>query len=99
MIATLPVPAEPVARREELRAELLAGADWEGAFGPELGVGDVLWDAWGDALRTAGLAREAFAAVVQGYRREIWFWILGDRVWDQVATGLAGRLQRRLPSA
>lgn len=95
-VVSLPVPPEPVARRRELRAELLEGVAWEARFGPELGVGELLWEPWGATLGAAGLTRETFTAVVRGYRREIWFWILGDRVWGQVAEGLAGRLQRRL---
>lgn len=93
----LSVPAEPVELREQLRAELLEGAMWEDRFGPELGVGDVLWSAWSGVLGGGGLTRERFGGVVRGYRRELWFWVLGDRMWDQVVSGLAGRLCRRLP--
>lgn len=93
---TLPVPAEPGAERLQLRDSLLGGAEWE-ELGDELGLGDVLWASWGGALQEAGMERDGFAAVLSGYRREIWFWLIGDRRWEQVATGLAGRLLRRLP--
>jgi hypothetical protein len=91
------LPPEPVELRQRLRTELLDGASWRERFGPELGVGDALWFAWGEALTGAGLTREQLARVISGYRRELWFWVLGDRMWDQAATGLIGRIVRRLP--
>ena len=94
----LEIPPEPVELRGLLRDAVLGGADWHAEFGPELGVGDVLWAAWGDQLAGSGMARATFTDVIAGYRRELWFWLLGDRIWDQVATGLAGRLVRRLPT-
>ncbi len=96
--AELPVPPEPVELRQQLQTALLAGEGWEARFGPELGVGAVLWTAWGQTLSASGMTREQFAATVRGYRRELWFWVLGDRVWPQAASGLAGRLRRRAPS-
>ncbi len=98
-LVALPVPTEPVELRQRLRVALLDGAAWEERFGAELGVGDVFWSAWGEALTCAAVTRDDFAAVVRGYRREVWFWVLGDRTWDQAAAGLAGRLLRRTPSA
>jgi hypothetical protein len=95
----LPVPAEPADLRALLRAALLDGVGWQERFGAELGVGDVLWSAWGDALSGSGLPREQFDVVLRGYRREVWFWVLGDRIWPQMASGLGGRLVRRLPLA
>ncbi len=95
----LTVPAEPVELRHLLRSALLAGEGWEARFGPELGVGEALWPVWGEALSAAGMTREQFTATVRGYRRELWFWVLGDRIWAQAASGLAGRLRRRVPSA
>ena len=93
----LAIPPEPRSLRGELGEELLGGADWEGRFGSDLGVGGVLWDAWGPQLEALGMGPDAFAAVVRGYRRELWFWVLGDRSWQQAADGLAGRVVRRLP--
>ena len=91
-------PEEPTALRETLRDAVLGGADWSAQFGEELGVGDALWSAWGSMLTSSGMDRATFGAVVAGYRRELWFWLLGDRRWSQVAAGLAGRLERRLPT-
>ncbi len=93
----LRLPAEPEGVRRLLRAALLDGAEWEEQFGPELGLGEVLWPAWEEALSSGGLDREQFGSVLRGYRREVWFWVLGDRIWAQMVTGLAGRLARRLP--
>ena len=95
----LEMPPEPTALRLTLRDALLGGADWVALFGEDLGLGDTLWASWGSALEAAGLSRTAFVAVVAGYRRELWFWLLGDRIWAQVATGLAGRMARRLPES
>ena len=93
----LEVPPEPRALQAELREALLGGADWEGTYGPDLGVGAVLWDAWGPRLEAGGMDRDGFSAVVRGWRRELWFWVLGDRGWQQAAGGLGGRALRRLP--
>jgi hypothetical protein len=93
----LEVPPEPGPRREELRRELLGGADWEGRFGADLGVGGVLWEAWGPQLEARGMDGDAFSAVVRGCRRELWLWVLGDRSWRQAAGAVAGRAVRRLP--
>ena len=92
----LALPPEPRALRVEMRGALLGGADWEERYGPGLGVGGALWEAWGTELERHGMDREAFCAVVSGYRRELWFWLLGDRKWEQAAGGLAGRVVRRL---
>jgi hypothetical protein len=62
-------------------------------------LGAWIWERWRSALEPAGLSREAFMEIVTGYRRELWFWLLGDREWDPLVIGLAGRVWRRLPSA
>lgn len=95
---SLALPEEPAELRAQLRHAVLGGADWAGTFGQDLGLGEFLWSQWGPVLGPAGMDRAAMASVVAGYRRELWYWLLGDRIWPQVATGLAGRLLRRLPS-
>ena len=95
----LPVPAEPTELREAICGAVLGGSSWRGAFGDSLGVGDVLWEQWESVLEAGGLGRPDFDIVVRGYRRELWFWLLGDRSWRQVVEGLSGRMLRRLPSA
>lgn len=95
----LAVPEEPADLRAGISHALLAGEDWVASFGDDLGVGGYLWQQWGPVLEPAGMARAGFTEVVAGYRRELWYWLLGDRVWEQTASGLAGRLLRRLPAA
>jgi hypothetical protein len=34
--------------------------------------------------------------VCRGYERELWLWLVGERTWVQCASGLEGRLLRRL---
>lgn len=93
----LEIPAEPAELRLSIRHDVLDGADWQGRFGDGLGVGEVLWARWAGALESAGMTRPVFEATVRAYRRELWFWVLGDRTWEQAVSGLAGRLLRRLP--
>jgi len=39
------------------------------------------------------------ARVCRGYERELWLWLVGERTWAQCASGLGGRLLRRLPES
>lgn len=39
---------------------------------------------------------ERLAVICAGYERELWLWIVGERRWDQCASGLCGRIGRRL---
>ena len=96
---TLAAPEEPSQVRTTLRTTLLGGADWRSEFGDDLAVGAVFWSSWEAELRAGGLDRTTFDEIVRGYQREIWFWVLGDRIWEQVAEGLAGRVIRRLPAS
>ncbi len=92
----LELPAEPAELGARIRREVLGGADWQERFGDGLGVGELLWRSWAPALEPAGMAWGDFGAHVRAYRRELWFWVLGERRWEQAAGGLAGRLLRRL---
>jgi hypothetical protein len=47
-------------------------------------------------LESAGLDRARFVAIVVGYKREIWLWLMGERTWAQCCSGLIGRIDRRL---
>jgi hypothetical protein len=95
----LEVPPEPVELRDSIRRAVLDGADWQERFGAGLGVGELLWERWGPVLARAGTERGAFEAAVRAYRRELWFWVLGERRWEQAVEGLAGRLLRRTAGA
>jgi hypothetical protein len=90
-------PEEPVEMRDALRDALLAGTDWRDGFTDDVCVGVWLWERWRPALEPAGMAREDFVDVIISYRREVWLWLMGERQWDQVVSGLAGRVARRLP--
>ena len=94
----LAVPDEPAELQAGLRAALLDGADWREDLPEDLRIDTWLWDRWGPELGPAGCDREAFEAVVVSSRRELWLWLLGDRRWEQVVSGLAGRVRRRLPA-
>jgi hypothetical protein len=94
---SLEIPAEPVELRAGLRRSVLDGGEGQHGWGNGLAVGDGLWTHWGPALEAAGMDRRSFDEVVVGYRRELWFWLLGERTWESAVSGLAGRLRRRLP--
>jgi hypothetical protein len=91
-------PEEPVEMREGLRTALLDGADWREGFTNDICIGVFLWERWRPALEPVGLDREAFIDIVTGYGRELWLWLMGERLWEQYVSGLAGRVTRRLPN-
>ena len=90
-------PDEPVEMRVALRDAILNGSDWREGFADDICVGVWLWDRWRPALEPAGMDRERFVDVIVEYRREVWLWLVGERLWEQMITGLAGRVARRLP--
>jgi hypothetical protein len=90
-------PEEPVEMRDALRDALLGGADWRAGFSDDVCVGLWLWERWRPALEPVGLDREAFVEIIISYRRELWLWLMRERLWDQCVAGLAGRVARRLP--
>ena len=95
----LALPEEPVELRRRTRA--LVEHDPEGgAATVDAGafIADPLWERWGPALAGAGMDRDRFDAIVAGYRRELWLWVMGERTWAQSAGGLLGRVRRRLPA-
>jgi hypothetical protein len=93
----LALPEEPVALRRRTR-ELIEQHPDKGAAVIDEGsfLADPLWERWGPALEAAGMARDRFGAIVAGYRRELWLWVMGERTWAQSAGGLLGRVRRRL---
>lgn len=93
----LHLPEEPVAHRERWRRLVDDGADWGKVLDADGGPAAWLWERW-QALGRAGMDGDQFSAAVVGYRRELWYWLLGERPWVQVCSGLIGRLGRRLPS-
>jgi hypothetical protein len=95
--ADLSVPDEPVAQRSAWRAAIDDGRALSELVVAVDGPSAWLWDRLGSELGSVASSDE-FAAVVFGYRREVWLWLVGDRSWEQCFTGLAGRLRRRLPA-
>jgi hypothetical protein len=96
----LPLPEEPIALKRETRAFLEASPE-EGArrIRDARFLAEPLWEAWGDALRGAGMGHDRFLEVARGYSGEIRLWVVGERIWAHCAAGLSGRLLRRLPAA
>ena len=95
----LDLPEEPESLREGLRTALLDGKDWREGFSDDICIGLWLWGEWQPALEPLGVTRDDFVDVVIGYHRELWLWLIGDRIWDQFVIGLAGRISRRVPPA
>jgi hypothetical protein len=93
----LELPDEPLELRVGLRDALLDGQDWREGFSDDICIGVWLWGQWQPALEPAGLTRDEFFDAVTAYHRELWLWLIGDRIWEQFITGLAGRIVRRLP--
>jgi hypothetical protein len=90
----LHVPNEPDA--SEWRRRVMEDATIDEVIEKEDGIAAWLWDRW-RVLEGVGLDRVRFVALVNGYRRELWLWLMGERMWDQFVTGLAGRVARRVP--
>jgi hypothetical protein len=95
----LTLPEEPAELRRRTRA-LVEQDPGRGAAVVAAGafVADPLWERWGPALAAAGMDRDRFGAIVAGYRRELWLWVMGERTWAQSGGGLLGRVRRRLPA-
>ncbi len=96
---SLPMPEEPLALRAETRALLEENPeDGMKTINDARFVAEILWEEWGDGLEEAGMAYDAFLAIVRGYAGELRLWVVGERIWEHCAAGLAGRATRRLPN-
>jgi hypothetical protein len=91
----LHMPDEPTAHAARWLTEVLEGQDLAAVLRAEGGVVEWLWSRW-SALRQAGITKAEFEGIVLGYRREIWLWLAGERVWSQCCAGLIGRVGRRI---
>lgn len=60
-------------------------------------LADAAAEAWGAALTTHNRDSLWLRQLVAGHRRELWLWLVGERRWEPVEAGLAGRVARRLP--
>jgi hypothetical protein len=98
--AFLFVPEEPVELRDRLRGLAFEDtSNWTEILVADGQLADWLWEQWSHQLTEDKLDKDAYLEAVLGYKREIWIWLMGDRVWDQMLPGLIGRLQRRLPGS
>ncbi len=95
-----PLPAEPTALRESVRAVVLESPErWSALAADGHWIADELWGAWATELGSAGIDADAVADAAASYGQELWWWILGERTWSQCIDGLAGRVWRRRPDA
>lgn len=62
-------------------------------------LADALWPVWGKSLTDAGMSYDGFLEAVRSNRGEIRLWVMGERPWEHCASGVAGRVSRRVPMA
>ncbi|HUZ19857.1 MAG TPA: hypothetical protein VMU75_04705 [Acidimicrobiales bacterium] len=92
---SLRLPREPERLRRELRE--LAGEDPAAAKAViTKRLTERLWRAWRPELAPRGGSSRALRNVIAADGVETWLWVLGDRRWDQLVEGLAGRVARRV---
>ena len=91
------LPPEPEALRAETRA-LVGRSPAEGAALIDAGkwIAEPLWRSWGAELEAAGMPREQLVRIAGEYRLELWLWLMRERTWAQCASGLRGRVLRRI---
>jgi hypothetical protein len=91
----LHVPDEPTARADAWLAAVIDGTDLTDVLRAEDGLIPWLWSRW-NTVGKSGLTYDDFSQIVVGYRREIWLWLAGERIWSQCCSGLLGRVGRRI---
>lgn len=96
----LSIPEEPVQLKQESQALLAEGPE-DGLRLLEAGEWLIVpfWDAWQKSLEHYGMDYEDLQRVLASYRNEVRLWVVGERTWEHVATGLAGRVSRRIAVA
>jgi hypothetical protein len=98
-IESLSVPDEPKDLKSETRT-LLEESPEEGGRVIEDAtfVSDLLWEEWGTDLEASGMGYDRFLGISRAYAGEFRLWVVGERLWNHCAAGLAGRTVRRLPA-
>jgi hypothetical protein len=94
-LPTLHVPDEPTARADVWLAKVVDGHDLATVLRADDGLVAWLWSRW-STLGQVGVTKEEFGDMVVAYRREIWLWLAGERIWTQCCSGLIGRVNRRI---
>jgi hypothetical protein len=94
-LPALHVPDEPTARAEAWLAAVVNGNDLVAVLRAEDGFVPWLWSRW-NTVGKVGVTQDEFVQIVVGYRREIWLWLAGERIWSQCCSGLLGRVNRRI---
>jgi hypothetical protein len=92
---TLHVPDEPTVRADAWLTKVVNGDDLATVLRADDGLIAWLWSRW-STLGQAGVTREEFGEIVIAYRREVWLWPAGERIWTQCCSGLIGRVSRRI---
>ncbi|MGI8648827.1 MAG: hypothetical protein ACR2KW_00365 [Rubrobacter sp.] len=93
----LELPEEPLRLKERTRAELEADPEAGNAkIADATFLAQPLWKGWGAELRSRGMRRREFFAIARGHSQEIRLWVVGERPWEHCASGLAGRVRRRV---
>ena len=95
----LRLPEEPAELRARTR-DLIEESPCEGRSVIRDGefLAAPLWEEWSDVLQENGMDYDDFVQVARGYADEVRLWVVGERVWEHCASGLAGRAARRVPS-
>ncbi len=91
----LHVPDEPTVWAERWLAAVVDGRELEAVLTDADGLVAWLWTRW-RYLASVGLDEDELRAIVLGYRREVWLWLAGERMWAQCCAGLIGRITRRI---
>jgi hypothetical protein len=94
VLPRLHIPDEPLLRKRQWLEALQDGADLHDVVGGPNGFSEWLWSRW-RSLAAVGVGEKDVGAAVDGYRREVWLWLAGERTWAQCCSGLAGRIARR----
>lgn len=93
----LSVPPEPTQLRDHYRRLALESPGvWREGAAQGRWISECLWSHWGAVLGQANVDRERLAAIASDYHLELWLWLMGERTWAHAASGLAGRVQRRV---
>jgi hypothetical protein len=92
---SLHMPDEPTVRADGWLASVVDAADLVTVLRADDGLVPWLWSRW-STLAQVGVTKEEFADMVVDYRREIWLWLAGERIWTQCCSGLIGRINRRI---